>query len=131
MNDGVEETPPSPPDTSSLVDEEEERDQAWPPLVYSDVFIDLAGTNIGFQKWHPVPVTAQGGRLAGQAEMGGAWEWTSSPLRKHEGFEPMALYPLYTGKSHLLPLLLLSSSIVTRSLAFNYTSKAVWEKKRR
>lgn len=28
--------------------------------------------------------------------MGGVWEWTSSPLSKHEGFEPMALYPAYT-----------------------------------
>ncbi|KAI8956087.1 DUF323 domain protein [Xylaria longipes] len=91
VNDGVEETPPSPPDTSSLVDE----DSAW-PCAQDDVFIDLAGANIGFQNWHPVPVTARGGRLAGQAELGGVWEWTSSPLRKHEGFEPMALYPLYT-----------------------------------
>jgi formylglycine-generating enzyme required for sulfatase activity len=28
--------------------------------------------------------------------MGGVWEWTSSTLQKHEGFEPMELYPLYT-----------------------------------
>jgi formylglycine-generating enzyme required for sulfatase activity len=41
-------------------------------------------------------VTGAGNRLAGQAEMGGVWEWTSSVLRKHEGFEPMALYPGYT-----------------------------------
>ncbi|KAI1823114.1 DUF323 domain protein [Xylaria intraflava] len=91
VNDGVEETPPSPPDTSSLVDE----DTAW-PRAQDGLFIDLAGANIGFQNWHPVAVTARGDRLAGQAELGGVWEWTSSPLRKHEGFEPMALYPLYT-----------------------------------
>lgn len=30
--------------------------------------------------------------------MGGVWEWTSSVLQKHEGFEPMPLYPNYTGK---------------------------------
>ncbi|KAI0206341.1 DUF323 domain protein [Astrocystis sublimbata] len=101
VNDGVEETPPSPPDTSSLVDEEEEEeddddDNAPWPLVQDDAFVDLSGANVGFQNWHPVPVTARGGHLAGQAEMGGVWEWTSSPLRKHEGFEPMALYPLYT-----------------------------------
>jgi formylglycine-generating enzyme required for sulfatase activity len=35
--------------------------------------------------------------------MGGVWEWTSSLLVKHEGFEPMSLYPNYTGK--LIPLL--------------------------
>ncbi|KAI0445910.1 DUF323 domain protein [Xylaria telfairii] len=91
VNDGVEETPPSPPDTSSLVDE----DNPW-PYVQDDIFVDLAGANVGFQNWHPVPVTARGDRLAGQAELGGVWEWTSSTLRKHEGFEPMALYPLYT-----------------------------------
>ncbi|KAI0548789.1 DUF323 domain protein [Xylaria curta] len=91
VNDGVEETPPSPPDSSSLVDE----DSAW-PCARDNVFIDLAGANVGFQNWHPVSVTARGNRLAGQAELGGVWEWTSSPLRRYEGFEPMALYPLYT-----------------------------------
>lgn len=40
---------------------------------------------------------AEGARLAGQAELGGVWEWTSSALEKHQGFEPMALYPGYTG----------------------------------
>lgn len=30
--------------------------------------------------------------------MGGVWEWTSSPLRKWDGFQPMSLYPAYTGK---------------------------------
>ncbi|CAI4217055.1 unnamed protein product, partial [Parascedosporium putredinis] len=42
------------------------------------------------------PVTDRGDRLGGQAAMGGVWEWTSSPLRKHDGFEPMTLYPAYT-----------------------------------
>lgn len=46
-----------------------------------------------------MPVTHQGDRLAGQAGMGGVWEWTSSPLKKWEGFEPMSLYPGYTGES--------------------------------
>ncbi|KAI1116913.1 DUF323 domain protein [Nemania sp. NC0429] len=103
VNDGVEETPPSPPDTSSLVDDDEEveEDGSWPCGAregddHDGLFLDLAGANVGFQNWHPVAVTARGDRLAGQAELGGAWEWTSSPLRKYEGFEPMALYPLYT-----------------------------------
>ncbi|KAI1437191.1 DUF323 domain protein [Xylaria sp. CBS 124048] len=90
-HDVVEETPPSPPDTSSLVDE----DTAW-SSPQDSLFINLAGANIGFQNWHPVAVTSRGDRLAGQSELGGVWEWTSSPLRKHEGFEPMPLYPLYT-----------------------------------
>ena len=28
--------------------------------------------------------------------MGGVWEWTSSVLRKWDGFTPMSLYPGYT-----------------------------------
>jgi formylglycine-generating enzyme required for sulfatase activity len=60
------------------------------------LFIDLDGTNVGFQHWHPMPVTSRGNVLAGQAEMGGVWEWTSSVLRRWDGFEPMALYPGYT-----------------------------------
>ncbi|CAM1503087.1 Fc.00g078630.m01.CDS01 [Cosmosporella sp. VM-42] len=83
VNDGVEETPPSrlsePSEGSS-----------------SELFLDLADANVGFKHWHPVPVTSRGNVLAGQAEMGGVWEWTSSPLERHDGFEPMSLYPLYT-----------------------------------
>lgn len=82
-NDGVEETPPAT-ETSTAAGGEE------------NLFTDLEGANVGFQHWHPTPVTAAGNRLAGQAEMGGVWEWTSSALRQHEGFEPMALYPGYT-----------------------------------
>lgn len=60
------------------------------------LFVDLADANVGMKHWHPVPVTSRGGTLAGQAEMGGVWEWTSSALRAQPGFEPMALYPAYT-----------------------------------
>jgi L-histidine Nalpha-methyltransferase / hercynylcysteine S-oxide synthase len=62
-----------------------------------ELFIDLDGANVGFQHWHPMPVTGTD-RLAGQSELGGVWEWTSSPLAKYDGFEPMVLYPGYTGK---------------------------------
>ena len=53
---------------------------------------------MGFAHWHPVAVTSRGrgDTLAGQAGMGGVWEWTSSSLRSHEGFEPMTMYPGYT-----------------------------------
>lgn len=44
-----------------------------------------------------MPVTQNGGKLSGQADMGGVWEWTSSVLDKHEGFTPMESYPGYTG----------------------------------
>lgn len=53
---------------------------------------------MGFKHWHPVAVTADGDKLAGQGEMGGVWEWTSSVLERHEGFREMELYPAYTGE---------------------------------
>ncbi|PMD36101.1 DUF323-domain-containing protein [Hyaloscypha variabilis F] len=82
VNDGVEESPPS---------------AAWKHGETSnELFTNLAGANVGFKHWHPVPVTANGDKLTGQAGMGGVWEWTSSTLTKHEGFEPMKLYPAYT-----------------------------------
>ncbi|KAL6813032.1 C-type lectin protein [Trichoderma sp. SZMC 28013] len=77
VNDGVQETPPSATSPSSL-------------------FADLSNSNTGFLHWHPVPVTPHGGSLAGQGELGGVWEWTSSVLRPHEGFRPMSIYPGYT-----------------------------------
>jgi len=85
-NNGVQETPPS----TTASHEEVEGSS-------SSLYADLKGANVGFQHWHPVAVTGQGNdRPAGRCEMGGVWEWTSSTLRKHEGFEPMALYPNYT-----------------------------------
>lgn len=87
VNDGVEETPPSPHDSARENDED---------ICAGDVFIDLAGTNTGFRHWHPMPVTDKGNTLAGQSDMGGLWEWTSTTLAPHEGFKPMQLYPGYT-----------------------------------
>lgn len=81
VNEGVEESPHPPPERG-----------------VDDLFIDLEGADVGLRHWHPVSVTHLGDRLAGQAGMGGVWEWTSSPLKRWEGFEPMALYPGYTGK---------------------------------
>ena len=66
---------------------------------------------MGFQHWHPTPVTAYGNRLAGQSELGGVWEWTSTSLRKFEGFEPLSLYPGYTGRSLQLTVAFLSPLI--------------------
>ncbi|ESZ95365.1 DUF323 domain protein [Sclerotinia borealis F-4128] len=82
INEGVEETPPS--QTSQVCGSSQE------------LFTNLEGANVGFKNWHPISVTAGGDKLAGQADMGGVWEWTSSPLSQHEGFEPMPLYPAYT-----------------------------------
>ena len=84
----------------------EESPPLWHPTSFSnivfspklhDIFINLEGINVGFKHWHPVPVTQNGGRLSGQGEMGGLWEWTSTVLENYEGFEAMDLYPGYTG----------------------------------
>jgi formylglycine-generating enzyme required for sulfatase activity len=85
VNNGVEETPPSRDATNGESS--------------CELFTDLEGANVGFKHWHPVAVTANGSKLAGQGEMGGVWEWTSSVLAKHENFEPTPLYPGYTGIS--------------------------------
>ncbi|KAL5042352.1 hypothetical protein BDW71DRAFT_190227 [Aspergillus fruticulosus] len=60
------------------------------------VFIDLTHCNVGFKNWHPTPVVQNGDKLAGHAELGGVWEWTSSPLEPHDGFKAMEIYPGYT-----------------------------------
>lgn len=61
------------------------------------VYIDLDGCNVGFKHWHPTPVTHMGNHLCGQGELGGVLEWTSSPLKEHDGFQAMDIYPGYTG----------------------------------
>ncbi|KAI9848057.1 MAG: hypothetical protein M1837_001159 [Sclerophora amabilis] len=88
-NDGVEESPPSRA-LSNGASSAEERPNP------NQLFANLEGCNVGFKNWHPVPVTANGNRLSGQGEVGGVWEWTSSVLEEHDGFEPMDLYPGYT-----------------------------------
>ncbi|KAI5239406.1 hypothetical protein E4T43_06782 [Aureobasidium subglaciale] len=84
VNDGVEESPPSKALSSSSTGPNP-----------NELFVDLLGANVGFRHWHPVPVSQHGNKLAGQSEMGGVWEWTSSVLEKQEGFEAMPLYPGY------------------------------------
>lgn len=80
------------------------------------VFHDLNGCNVGFKNWHPIPVTPNGDRLAGQADMGGLWEWTSTPLMPQEGFKPMDIYPGYTCELHI--------SKHAKEYAANYLAKA-------
>jgi L-histidine Nalpha-methyltransferase / hercynylcysteine S-oxide synthase len=90
INDGVEESPPS----SEKVNGFSSTTANPSPSAF---FTNLEGANVGFMHWHPVPITPNGNELSGQAELGGVWEWTSTVLEKHEGFEPMELYPGYTG----------------------------------
>lgn len=90
-NNGVEESPPSHP----FIEGRSETDQPDP----HGLFVDLEDCNVGFKNYHPTPVTQLGNKLAGRGEMGGVWEWSSTIMEKHEGFEAMESYPGYTGFS--------------------------------
>ncbi|KAF1814158.1 hypothetical protein P152DRAFT_262529 [Eremomyces bilateralis CBS 781.70] len=85
-NNGVQETPPS---VTKLPKSAE----------FSSIdgfFVDLDHADVAFKHWNPVSVTQNGNHVRGQGELGGVWEWTSTPLVKHEGFQPMDVYPGYT-----------------------------------
>lgn len=90
VNDGVEESPPL---GASLQGSSSTVAGSLPDALY----VNLEHADVGFSKWHPIAVTGRGDRLCGQGELGGVWEWTSSVLEKHEGFEAMKEYPGYTG----------------------------------
>ncbi|KIY03944.1 uncharacterized protein Z520_00636 [Fonsecaea multimorphosa CBS 102226] len=91
-NDGVQETPPSGHQSNGVVNGSAE----GPPLDPNELFVELGDRNVAFRHWHPTPVTGNGDRLRGQSDLGGLWEWTSTPLAPHEGFKAMDLYPGYT-----------------------------------
>ena len=88
VNDGVEESPPA----KSLFNGSGHGAGSNP----QDLYVNLEDANVGMKHWHPVSITQNGNKLGGQGEMGGLWEWTSTPLAKHEGYSPMPLYPAYS-----------------------------------
>ena len=92
VNEGVEETPPPTRSLNGVPSTAADLDP-------TELFVDLEEANIGFKRWHPMPVTQNGGRLSGLGEMGGLWEWTSTVLERANGFEPMKLYPAFTCES--------------------------------
>lgn len=89
-NNGVTETPPS----SGLLNGAGKAASTGPDP--GDSFINLHSANVGFKNWHSTPVTGEPSRLRGQGDVGGLWEWTSTPFASHDGFEPMKLYPGYS-----------------------------------
>lgn len=109
MNDGVEETPPSKPASNGS-----SSTAAGPDP--NEIYVDLEGANVGFVHWSPVSITQNGNKLAGQGEMGGLWEWTSSVLEKRDGFEPMKLYPAYSGECTLTARALTTTDVSSRLL---------------
>lgn len=57
--------------------------------------------NFDFQHWNPVPVTTypQGDSAFGVSQLvGNGWEWTSTPFRPFQGFQPYATYPEYSSR---------------------------------
>lgn len=87
INNGVSESPPS---SSFSEDLGKQR---------NSLFQDLRDLNVGFENWHPTSVRSKDtARLKGRCNMGGAWEWTSTVLQKHEGFKPGRMYPEFTGE---------------------------------
>lgn len=64
-------------------------------------FVELRGRNVGFKNWHPTAVRGEqgaAGAAIGRCAAGGAWEWTSTVLARHEGFVEEEAYPEYTGE---------------------------------
>ena len=97
----MEESPPSHPKLPGASSATEPSSGQDPRAL----FANLEGSNVGFKAFHPLPVSLINGssnKLAGRAGLGGVWEWTSSVLERHEGFEAMALYPSYTGMPVIL-----------------------------
>jgi len=54
------------------------------------------GAGWGFQRWWPEPASLGNPARNVAPHNGGVWEWTSSLLEKHDGFEPSILYPGYS-----------------------------------
>lgn len=75
------------------------------PPVPQDLFTRFGGeASVGFRNWMWDKVRANGNeKLRGRGETGGAWEWTSSVLERHEGFKEQLEYLEYTGKCHFIP----------------------------
>lgn len=93
-SNGVHQTPPS---DSSLNAGSGTSPEQVTAKERAEIYTDLTGLNVGFNAFHPLPVTQkdsdEGLRLAG---MGGVFEWTSTPLTKQQGFVPMDIYPVYS-----------------------------------
>ena len=58
---------------------------------------DLAGENVDFRGWDPVPVNASQPNGFGVSQMiGNGWEWTATRFEPFPGFEPFPWYPGYS-----------------------------------
>ncbi|KZV82906.1 DUF323 domain-containing protein [Exidia glandulosa HHB12029] len=64
--------------------------------LFLDQFHHSNAQNVGFRNWHPTPSTMGLPATGGKGSNGGAWEWTSTVLDAHEGFQSSILYPGYS-----------------------------------
>lgn len=119
VNDGVEESPPSKPYLDGS--------KAAAGLGPQELFVDLEEANVGFTRWHPMPVTQNGDKLSGQGDMGGLWEWTSSALEPHQGYEPMELYPAYSCGSHSAETVICSATNMIQRTSLTRNTTLSWE----
>ncbi|KAL9104046.1 MAG: hypothetical protein Q9163_000943 [Psora crenata] len=94
-NEGVEISPPS----HLLQNGASGAEKTTEPY---QLFADLEGCNIGLKTFHPIPISHKGRELCGRGGLGGVWEWTSSVLERHDGFEAGKLYPAYTGDFNVI-----------------------------
>lgn len=63
--------------------------------------LDLAGPNGGgnydFERWDPIPVSADDGPAGAPSQLlGNGWEWTSTVFAPFDGFEPFPFYRNYS-----------------------------------
>jgi len=59
----------------------------------------LAGKNVGFKNWHPIPAVPLSDEALSADRVphnGGVFEWTSSKFDNYDGFQPSELYPAYS-----------------------------------
>ena len=73
--------------------------RAIPTKVHEPLTNGWSRREIGFKHWMWSSVRAPKEVICGRGETGGAWEWTSTVLDRHQGFREQAEYPGYTGKS--------------------------------
>ncbi|KAF8322632.1 hypothetical protein DL93DRAFT_2071516 [Clavulina sp. PMI_390] len=67
---------------------------------FMDRHLGAESSLIGFKKWTFVPGLAPDPESNLRGHNGGVWEWSSSILDSHDGYEPSILYPGFSSDFH-------------------------------